>query len=33
MIVELVTNKTSDQVGFECKKNCTIELISQLVIK
>lgn len=33
VIVDVVTNKTPDQVGFECKKNWTIELIRQWVIK
>lgn len=33
MIVEVVTNKTPDQVGFKCKKNWTIELIREWVIK
>ena len=33
MIVDVVTNKTPDQVGFECRKNWTIELIRQWVIK
>ncbi|GAA0079374.1 hypothetical protein UT300005_37530 [Clostridium sp. CTA-5] len=27
MIVDVVTNNTQDQVGFECKKNWIIELI------
>lgn len=33
MIVDVVTNNTSDKVGFECKNNWTIELIRQWVIK
>lgn len=33
MIVDVITNKTPAQVGFECRKNWTIELIRQLVIK
>lgn len=33
VIVEVVTNKTPDQVGFECKKNWIIKLIRQWVIK
>ena len=33
MIVDVVTNNTPDKVGFECKKNWTIELIRQWVIK
>lgn len=33
MIVDVVINNTPDQVGFECKKNWTIELIRQWVIK
>lgn len=33
IIVEVFTNKTLDQVGFKCKKNWTIELIRQWVIK
>ncbi|WP_238475849.1 IS630 family transposase [Clostridium manihotivorum] len=33
MIVEIVTNKTPDEVGFESRKNWTIEIIRQWVIK
>lgn len=33
IIVDVVTNKTPDQAGFECRKNWTIELIRQWVIK
>lgn len=31
-IIKLVTENTPDEVGFECKKNWTIELIRQWVI-
>lgn len=33
MILEVVTNKNPDQVGFECRKNWVIELIRQWGIK
>jgi transposase len=33
LIVETVTNKTPDEVGFESRKNWTIEIIRQWVIK
>lgn len=33
MIVDVVTNKTPDQVGVECRKNWPIELIRQWVIR
>lgn len=33
MVVGVVTNKTLDQVWFECRKNLTIELIRQWGIK
>lgn len=33
ILVEMVTQKTSDEVDFECRKNWTIEIIRQWVIK
>lgn len=33
IIVDVITSKTPDEVGFECRKNWTIELIRQRVIK
>lgn len=33
ILVEIVTQKTPDEVGFECRKNWTIEIIRQWVIK
>lgn len=33
LIVEIITTKTTDEVGFESRKNWTIELIRQWVIK
>jgi transposase len=32
ILVETVTQKTPDEVGFECRKNWTIEIIRQWVI-
>lgn len=31
-LIKVITNNTPDQVGFECRKNWTIELIRQWVI-
>lgn len=33
IIVKIVTNKTPDEVGFESRKNWTIEIVRQWVIK
>jgi len=33
LLVEIITTKTPDEVGFESRKNWTIELIRQWVIK
>jgi len=33
LIVEIITTKTPNEVGFESRKNWTIELIRQWVIK
>jgi len=33
VLVETITNNTPDEVGFTARKNCTIEIIRQWVVK